>query len=115
MVRTRLTALCSSSDASYLNAGKILQPEESPTYVETWQAMEKLLEGGKVKSIGVSNFSIKTLDVLLPQAKIVPAVNQVCFSRQTRCAESYHNPRFNCILATRNTVCSNTAKRRASI
>lgn len=57
--------------------GKILQPDQSPTCVETWQAMEKLLDTGKVKAIGVSNFSIKTLEVLLPQAKVVPAVNQV--------------------------------------
>src|SRR4051794_9458058 len=77
--------------------GKILQPEESPTFVETWKEMEKLVETGayersanayltslngrhigKVKSIGVSNFSEKTLDVLLPRATIIPAVNQVC-------------------------------------
>ncbi|KAG8952433.1 hypothetical protein FRC04_004493 [Tulasnella sp. 424] len=57
--------------------GKILTPDQSPTYVETWQAMEKLLDTGKVKAIGVSNFSIKTLEVLLPQAKVVPAANQV--------------------------------------
>jgi len=57
--------------------GKSLQPDQSPTYVETWKAMEELLDTGKVRSIGVSNFSIKTLEVLLPQAKVVPAVNQV--------------------------------------
>ncbi|THG95126.1 hypothetical protein EW026_g6467 [Hermanssonia centrifuga] len=39
--------------------------------------MEKLLDTGKVKSIGVSNFSIKTLEVLLPQCTIIPATNQV--------------------------------------
>lgn len=60
-----------------LDDGKILQPGESPTYVETWKAMEKVLETGKVKAIGVSNFSIKTLEVLLPEATVVPAVNQV--------------------------------------
>ena len=32
---------------------------------------------GKVKSIGVSNFSIKTLEVLLPHCKIVPVTDQV--------------------------------------
>jgi diketogulonate reductase-like aldo/keto reductase len=32
---------------------------------------------GKVRSIGVSNFSIKNLDILLPQINIIPAVNQV--------------------------------------
>lgn len=35
---------------------------------------------GKVKSIGVSNFSIKNLDILLAQVDIVPAVNQVRWS-----------------------------------
>lgn len=41
--------------------------------------MEKLLETGKVKSIGVSNFTVKTLSRLLddPRVRIVPAVNQV--------------------------------------
>ncbi|KAG8992817.1 hypothetical protein FRB90_000893 [Tulasnella sp. 427] len=57
-------------------SGNIPQPSESPTFVETWKAMEKLLQTGKVKSIGVSNFSIKTLEVLLDDAIIVPAVNQ---------------------------------------
>ncbi len=32
---------------------------------------------GKVRSIGVSNFSVKTLETLLPHCKVIPAVNQV--------------------------------------
>jgi glycerol 2-dehydrogenase (NADP+) len=32
---------------------------------------------GQVKSIGVSNFSIKTLEQLLPHCSIIPATNQV--------------------------------------
>lgn len=32
---------------------------------------------GKVKSIGVSNFSIKTLSVLLPHCKVIPVTNQI--------------------------------------
>ncbi|KAJ4483598.1 aldo/keto reductase [Lentinula aciculospora] len=55
----------------------VYRPHESPTFVETWKNMEKLLEGGRVKSIGVSNFSIKTLEVLLPQCTIIPVTNQV--------------------------------------
>jgi len=39
--------------------------------------MEKLPETGKVKNIGISNFSITNLEKLLPKAKIVPAVNQI--------------------------------------
>ncbi|KAF5345283.1 hypothetical protein D9758_008438 [Tetrapyrgos nigripes] len=54
-----------------------LPPDQSPTFVECWQNMEKLMDTGKVKSIGVSNFSIKNLEILLPQCSIVPAVNQV--------------------------------------
>lgn len=59
--------------------GKTLAPEESPTIIDTWVEMEKLLETGKVKSIGVSNFSIKILSQLLddPRTKVVPATNQV--------------------------------------
>ncbi|KAI0312458.1 NADP-dependent oxidoreductase domain-containing protein [Amylostereum chailletii] len=74
-----------------------LREDESPTYIETWKSMEKLLQTGpdflafyssqhrheidhsigKVKSIGVSNFSIKTLTRLLPECTILPAVNQI--------------------------------------
>jgi glycerol 2-dehydrogenase (NADP+) len=56
---------------------RVLKPTESPTTVETYKEMEKLLETGKVKTIGVSNFSIKTFEEFLPHVKIVPAVNQV--------------------------------------
>ncbi|KAF9075631.1 Aldo/keto reductase [Rhodocollybia butyracea] len=55
----------------------VFRPDESPTFVETWRDMEKLLKGGKVKSIGVSNFSIKNLEILLPHCTVVPATNQV--------------------------------------
>ena len=44
---------------------------------ETWKAMEELVAEGKVKSIGVSNFSIARLKELLDIAKIKPVVNQV--------------------------------------
>ena len=39
--------------------------------------MEKLLATGKVKAIGVSNYSKRYLEELLPHAKVVPAVNQI--------------------------------------
>jgi len=44
---------------------------------ETWQEMEKLLEAGLVKQIGVSNFPCALFNDLLGYAKIVPAANQV--------------------------------------
>lgn len=39
--------------------------------------MEKLLDTGKVKAIGVSNFNERRLEELLKTAKVVPAVNQI--------------------------------------
>jgi len=49
------------------------------TFVKTWQEMQKLPASGRVKNIGVSNFAIKNLEILLndPSCKTVPAVNQV--------------------------------------
>ena len=57
--------------------GKPIPYGQSPTFVETWKEMEKLLGTGKVRSIGVSNFSVKNLEILLKDASIVPATNQV--------------------------------------
>ncbi|KAG6914337.1 hypothetical protein DXG01_000961 [Tephrocybe rancida] len=50
---------------------------EDVTFHQSWAELEKLLEGGKAKAIGVSNFSVKTLEELSTTAKVVPAVNQV--------------------------------------
>ncbi len=50
---------------------------ESVSIKETWQAMEKLVENGLVKSIGVSNFTVMMIIDLLSYAKIKPVINQV--------------------------------------
>lgn len=44
--------------------------------------MEQLVETGKVKSIGVSNFNSEQIARLLTVAKIAPAVNQIECSPQ---------------------------------
>lgn len=44
---------------------------------ETYSAMEKLLETGKVRAIGVSNFTKNRLGDLISKTKVVPAVNQI--------------------------------------
>lgn len=47
------------------------------SHVTTWKSMEKLVGTGKVRAIGVSNYSVRYLEELLPQATIIPAVNQI--------------------------------------
>lgn len=46
---------------------------------ETWHAMEQILEEGRARAIGVSNFMIHHLEQLLAGADVPPAVNQVEF------------------------------------
>ena len=43
----------------------------------TWEAMERLVEGGKVRDIGLSNWNSQGLRDLLSYCKIRPAVLQV--------------------------------------
>jgi 2,5-diketo-D-gluconate reductase A len=46
-------------------------------YLQTWQAMIALREGGLVRSIGVSNFTEAMLTRLIDETGVTPAVNQV--------------------------------------
>ncbi|KAJ7843604.1 NADP-dependent oxidoreductase domain-containing protein [Mycena olivaceomarginata] len=54
-----------------------LKTVEKPSLNDNWAELEKIYATGKAKAIGVSNFSIKTLEQLFKTAKIVPAVNQI--------------------------------------
>ncbi|KAJ2084441.1 hypothetical protein H4R24_000071 [Coemansia sp. RSA 988] len=45
--------------------------------MDTWGAMEALVDLGKVRAIGVSNFSRAVLELMIPQCRIVPAANQI--------------------------------------
>jgi diketogulonate reductase-like aldo/keto reductase len=49
----------------------------SHSHIDTWKQMEALLSTGKTKAIGVSNYSKRYLEQLLPHATVVPAVNQI--------------------------------------
>jgi len=51
--------------------------ETNVPMIDTWRAMEEIYESGKVKAIGVSNFTIPLLDDLIKKAKIKPMVNQI--------------------------------------
>jgi len=50
---------------------------KSPSFAETWGALEKLVESGKCKNIGLSNFNIAQIEEVLGCAKIKPANLQV--------------------------------------
>lgn len=48
--------------------------------IETWKAMEKLYNEGKVRAIGVSNYNIHFLNELFDSSSEYPVINQVEFS-----------------------------------
>ena len=66
-------------------AGWFFDPEAKPPrmeydpvpILETWQAMEELVDQGLVKQIGVSNFSVALIRDLLTRCRIRPSVLQV--------------------------------------
>lgn len=63
---------------SYLDLYLIHWPvPQKGLYVETWRALEKLYQDGRVRAIGVSNFNISHLETLQQECPIVPMVNQV--------------------------------------
>ena len=45
--------------------------------IDTWKAMEELVEKGICKSIGVSNYPMMLMHDLVTQAKVQPACNQI--------------------------------------
>ena len=47
--------------------------------VQAYKAMEKLYREGKIRAIGVSNFSPDDLDNILKHCEIIPHVNQISF------------------------------------
>ena len=57
--------------------------------MESWKILEGLYEQGLIKSIGVSNYTIKHLKELLDDCKIKPIVNQVEFSPYLNQKELY--------------------------
>jgi len=55
--------------------GKVLYSDAD--YLDTWKEMEKLVDQGLAKSIGLSNFNSEQLERVLANARIKPATNQV--------------------------------------
>lgn len=61
-------------DTDYVDL--ILLHQEAGNYVSAWKGLEKEVEKGTVKAIGVSNFSEKALKKILKKGKIKPVVAQ---------------------------------------
>lgn len=55
----------------------VIKKELTENPEPTWRAMEKLLESGKTRAIGVSNWTIPGLKKLMSFAKVRPQVNQI--------------------------------------
>ena len=53
------------------------KPYIHENYMKTWRQMEKLVATGLVRHIGTSNMTIPKLELLLRDAKVKPAVNEM--------------------------------------
>lgn len=51
-----------------------------PFWTRAWYVLENILESGKAKNIGVSNFGVKELELIKRKYKFTPSVNQIEFS-----------------------------------
>ncbi len=75
MVRTAVDESMRKLQIDYIDLYLIHQPYGS--YLESWPVMEELYREGKLKNIGVCNFSKEKLEELQTVATIKPAVNQI--------------------------------------
>ena len=46
-------------------------------YMDAWRALQRIYEEGRVRAIGVSNFTVRTLQRVIDESGVVPAVNQI--------------------------------------
>ena len=62
-------------------------------YVESWKALVRLQKDGRVRSIGVSNFTRDHLERVIAETGVTPAVNQVELHPrfQQRALRAYHD------------------------
>ena len=84
-----LRAACEASlrrlRTDYLDLYQLHWPSREVPFADTWEAMMTLVEEGKVRAAGVSNFGRQDLTALL--ASGVPASNQLCYNLLFRAIE----------------------------
>ncbi|CUM64842.1 uncharacterized protein PRCAT00002457001 [Priceomyces carsonii] len=66
---------CANDRTAFEKEGKYIKADID--YVDTWRAMELLLKTGKVRAIGLSNFSKIELNRILENCEVVPQVHQM--------------------------------------
>jgi diketogulonate reductase-like aldo/keto reductase len=77
-IKTSIHNSLKNLGVSYVDLYLIHHPRlATPDIPTAWKEMEKIQEQGLVKSIGVSNFEVKDLAILLASAKIKPVANQI--------------------------------------
>ncbi|MCC6580550.1 MAG: aldo/keto reductase, partial [Phycisphaeraceae bacterium] len=62
---------------SVASRSPLARPYIHDNYMATWRQLEKLVEQGKVRHIGTSNMTIAKLELLLRDASIKPAANEM--------------------------------------
>lgn len=79
MIYARLTLYVQNESSTLLpvNPDGTRSVDRSWDLNETWRQMEEVYKAGKVRAIGVANWSIPYLEELKKKWTVVPAVNQV--------------------------------------
>ncbi len=73
---------CENLDTDYIDIYQIRYPswysaEVETLFLDSYRAMEELYSENKIRVIGISNCSIKYIELLLKEAKIKPMINQL--------------------------------------
>jgi len=74
------------------------RPYIHENYMKTWRQMEKLVEMGLVRHIGTSNMTIPKLELVLRDAKVKPAANEMELHPHFQQSELFHYVRKNGIV-----------------
>jgi len=75
-------------------------------YVDTWRALVQLRADGRVRAIGVSNFTPEHVDRIVAETDVVPAVNQIQLNpRVTQPASRAHAARRGIVVQAWQPLC----------
>lgn len=81
-LKTQLTTQLNTDhvDLYLLHSPFVAKEAHGFDLAEAWKSVEKLVDDGLAKSIGVSNFRVEDLQEILKIARIKPVVNQIEYS-----------------------------------